>query len=176
MGHVRYIARSPLHIALSSHNDIDSTPDIYIKVGAHKGNGELIEGINFGSVSANTSNRIEIDRSYVFQDSDTDGHIAQFFFTLYGRLADYQGIEYKDAIWGYSNSFEEIEDDICQYPSSDKVDFWHGTWNKVCLADHSVLMGNINPISLSTYVRRLAMFPCFGVDTLCHSVYSRWAP
>jgi len=109
--------------------DHDDVQAVYLTVGGHKANGELIEAANTNHTDDSGGNLVP-HFGYIFNDTD-DAVYNQWFLTLHAITNTTTGEEY---IFGYANNFIEIPSTICDHDSSYTFgfqDIWQGTWDAI---------------------------------------------
>jgi len=119
----------------------------YLFVSAHRQNGEEVDGFTTKKIYLNDdviNNRIETDTNYTFSD-DGGAPITQFFVQLYNF---WDKEEFPDSKRGYSNSFFQIESDICSFDDSKDMQLWFAGWEYVGRA--KVLLEAVNECETPT--------------------------
>ena len=121
---------------------------IYLTVGGHKANGELIESVDTDVID-DTGGHFVPHFGYIFNDTD-DAVYRQWFLTLHAITNTSE--EY---IYGYANNFIEIPSTICDHSSSYTFgfqDIWQGTWDAVCCSESSDGEDDVDGVEGSKYV------------------------
>jgi len=107
----------------TDHDDVEA---IYLTVGGHKANGELIEAAKTAQINS-TGDDYVTHFAHIFNDTD-DAVYSQWFLTLHAvtNVSEY--------IFGYANNFIEIPSTICDHDSSYTFgfqDIWQGAWDAI---------------------------------------------